>query len=150
MCNWVGLVCVRTIASGTHRQMQCVQPDTLSSGPTLRGFFFGPPWRVPPPDHQLRFWGRRGWVFHHPLTWTSLLGQQHLAALVPFTVWMHPCLCSLPCFAIPTTNGGMQNGSSVGIRTRRVHVFARVGADLYAQSVLNNKISASELSRQFI
>ena len=26
----------------------------------------------------------------------------------------------------PTSNGGMQNGSSVGIRTRYVHVFARL------------------------
>ncbi len=50
----------------------------------------------------------------------------------------------------PTTNGGMQNGSSVGICTRCVHVFARLGADVYAQSVLINKVSASELSRKFI
>ena len=45
----------------------------------------------------------------------------------------------------------MQNGSSVGIRiqyTHCIHVFAR--ADLYAQSELINKISASELSRKFV
>ncbi len=50
------------------------------------------------------------------------------------------------CAAYPTTNGGMQNGSSVGIRTRCIHVFAC----LYAQSVIIDKISASELSRKFI
>ena len=50
----------------------------------------------------------------------------------------------------PTTNGGMLNGSSVGIRTRCVHVFARFGADLHAQSVLVSKNSASDLSRKFI
>ncbi len=45
----------------------------------------------------------------------------------------------------------MQNGSAVGIRaTHCMHVFARLGADLYAQSVIINKISASELSRMFI
>ncbi len=53
--------------------------------------------------------------------------------------------------AYPTTNGGVQNGSSVGIGTRCMHVFLHVlGADLHAQSVLVNKISASELSRKFI
>ena len=50
----------------------------------------------------------------------------------------------------PTTNGGMQNGSSVGIRTHFIHVFARFGTNLHAQPVLVNKISASELSRKFI
>ncbi len=44
----------------------------------------------------------------------------------------------------------MQNGSSVGICTRCIHVFARLAPDLYAQSVLIHKISASELSRKFI
>ncbi len=42
----------------------------------------------------------------------------------------------------PTTNGGMQNGSLVGIYTHCIHNFA--------QSVLINKISASELSWKFI
>ncbi len=49
----------------------------------------------------------------------------------------------------PTTNGGMQNGSSVGIHTHCIHVFCTFGADFFAQSVLINKISASELSRKF-
>ena len=44
----------------------------------------------------------------------------------------------------------MQNGISAGIRTGRRHVFARFGADLYARSVLLDKISATELSRKFI
>ncbi len=34
--------------------------------------------------------------------------------------------------------------------TRCIHVFARLVADSFAQSVLSNKISASELSRKFI
>ena len=50
----------------------------------------------------------------------------------------------------PTSNGGTQNGSSVGIRTRCMHVFCTFGVDLYAQSVLVNKVSASELSQKFI
>ncbi len=49
-----------------------------------------------------------------------------------------------------TTNDGIQNGSSMGICTHRVYIFARLGVDLHAQSVLINKISASELSRKFI
>ena len=44
----------------------------------------------------------------------------------------------------------MRNGSSVGICTRCVHAFARLGADLRALSVLSSKISASELSRKLI
>ncbi len=43
-----------------------------------------------------------------------------------------------------------KNESSVGICTRCIHVLARLGADLYAQSVIINKISASELSRKLI
>ncbi len=43
----------------------------------------------------------------------------------------------------PTTNGGMQNESSVGIHT----YFCTCGTDLYAHSVLSNIISASEISR---
>ena len=50
----------------------------------------------------------------------------------------------------PTTNCGMQNGSSVGICTHCTHAFCTFGADLHAHSVLNNKISASKLSRTFI
>ena len=50
----------------------------------------------------------------------------------------------------PTTNGGMQNWSSVGIRTRCTHVFARLGADSYAQSVLINKnICIGDLSEDY-
>ena len=39
----------------------------------------------------------------------------------------------------PTSNGGMQNGSSVGICAHCMHVFARLAPDLHAQSVLINK-----------
>ncbi len=42
----------------------------------------------------------------------------------------------------------MQNGSSVGTCTQRIHVFARFAPILHAPSVLINKISASELSRE--
>ncbi len=47
-------------------------------------------------------------------------------------------------------NGGMQNGSSVGICTRCIHVFAHFGVNLYAQLVLSSKISALELRKKFI
>ncbi len=48
-------------------------------------------------------------------------------------------------------HGGMQNGTSVGINNACcIYVFCTFGADLYAQSVLINKISASELSRKFM
>ena len=36
------------------------------------------------------------------------------------------------------------------MRTRCIHGFCTLGADLYAQLVLTNKISASELRRKFI
>ncbi len=42
----------------------------------------------------------------------------------------------------PTTNGGMQNGSSVGIYTHCMHVFAYLVPIGSAESVLINKISA--------
>ncbi len=48
--------------------------------------------------------------------------------------------------AIPTTKGGMQ----YGIYTHCIHVFCTFGADLYPQSVLIDKMSASELSRKFV
>ena len=50
----------------------------------------------------------------------------------------------------PTTKVGVQNESSVEIYTCCIHVYRTFGADYYAQSVLINKISASELSRKFI
>ncbi len=51
----------------------------------------------------------------------------------------------------PTTNGGMQNGSSAEISSYTLHAhFCTFGADAYAQSVLSNKISASKLRRKFI
>ena len=51
----------------------------------------------------------------------------------------------------PTTNGGMQNGSSVGIRTHCKHVFfCKFGANLHAGWMLTNKISALEISRKII
>ncbi len=51
----------------------------------------------------------------------------------------------------PTTNGGAQKGSSVGICTRCIHVFFACLAPIcHAQSVLVDKVSASELSRKLI
>ena len=55
-----------------------------------------------------------------------------------------------PSICHPTTNGSMQSGSRLGIRTRCMPIFCTFCADLLAQSVLINKISASELSRKFI
>ncbi len=49
----------------------------------------------------------------------------------------------------PTSNGGMQNGSSVGLCAHCIRVFARSASILHAQSVLSNAISASELRRKF-
>ncbi len=54
------------------------------------------------------------------------------------------------CRPYTTTDGGKQNGSSVGTYTRRMHVFARLAPISYARSVLFNKIPASDLSRKFI
>ena len=50
----------------------------------------------------------------------------------------------------PTTNGGVQNGSSVEIYYTLHTRFCTFGADLHAQPVLVNKIFASELSQKFI
>ncbi len=55
-------------------------------------------------------------------------------------------ICPAGCHHIPTNNSAMQNGSSVGMVC--VHIACTFGTDLYAQSVLINKISASELSRE--
>ena len=44
-----------------------------------------------------------------------------------------------PLSTFPTINGCMQNGSSVGIYTRCIHVFCTFGTDLYAQSMIINK-----------
>ena len=49
-----------------------------------------------------------------------------------------------------TTNGGTQNGSSVGICYMLHTRFCTFGADLRAQTVPINKISTSELSRKFV
>ena len=43
-----------------------------------------------------------------------------------------------------------KNGSAVGIYTHCIHVFARLALIRMPQSVLINKISASEVSRKFI
>ncbi len=51
---------------------------------------------------------------------------------------------------VPTNKGGMQNGSSVGACARYVNVFACFAPILHAQSMLVNKISASELRRKFV
>ena len=52
--------------------------------------------------------------------------------------------------AYPTTNGGMQNGSSVGPCTHYIHVFAYVAPICMLRTKNINNISASELSRKFI
>ena len=51
---------------------------------------------------------------------------------------------------VPTSNGGMQNESSVGICTRRMHVFARLAPICMPSRCLVTKISASELSQKFV
>ncbi len=48
----------------------------------------------------------------------------------------------------PTTNRGMQNGSSVGTCARCMHVFARSVPIRMLSRCLSTKISASELSRE--
>ncbi len=60
-------------------------------------------------------------------------------------------LCLLDTFN-PTSNGGMQNGSSAlseYVYTLRT-CFCTFDTHLHAQSVFINKLSASELSRKFI
>ena len=52
--------------------------------------------------------------------------------------------------SFPTTNGGMQNGSSVEICARCIHVFAHLAPIYMLSRCLLTKISASELSRKFI
>ena len=60
-------------------------------------------------------------------------------------------LCLPAClYDYPTTNAGMQNGSSVGICTCCIHIFARLASTCMLSPVRINKISASELSRKFI
>ncbi len=71
-------------------------------------------------------------------------------AIKDHSLYVHNTKLETAWCTTPTTNGGMQNGSSVGMCTRCVHVFCTFGADLCAQSVLRNKISASEFSRKFI
>ena len=71
--------------------------------------------------------------------------EQSLPPLHPQPHSMHACVC-----VCPTKNGVMQNGSSVGIRTQCMHVFCTSRVDLYVQSVIINKISASELSRKLV
>ncbi len=51
---------------------------------------------------------------------------------------------------LPNRKGCMQNGISVEIYARCMHIFFTFGSDLDAQSVLSNKIFASELTRKFI
>ncbi len=52
-------------------------------------------------------------------------------------------------FYTPTTNGGMQKWK-LGRNMYTLHArFCTFGADLHAQSVIVNKISASELTRKF-
>ncbi len=50
----------------------------------------------------------------------------------------------------PTTNNGMQIGSSVGIRTRCVHVIACLAPTCVPSRCLSTKTPASELCRKFI
>ena len=56
---------------------------------------------------------------------------------------------ALQCFS-PTTNGGMQNGTSVGECTGCIHVFERLAPICMLSRCLVTKISASELSRRFV
>ncbi len=56
----------------------------------------------------------------------------------------------LMCVNAQPPMGGMQNGNSVRMFTCCTQVFARLSADLNAQSVITNKISASELTRKLI
>ncbi len=49
----------------------------------------------------------------------------------------------------PTSNGGMQNGSSVGTCPRCIHVFARLALMCMLSRCLGTKISASEIRRNF-
>ena len=51
---------------------------------------------------------------------------------------------------LPGPQPPTQNESSVRTCTHCATCFCMFGADLYAQSVLVNKISASELTRKFI
>ncbi len=46
----------------------------------------------------------------------------------------------------PTTNGGMQNGSSVGICARCTHIFARLAPICMLSRCLATKSRHSELS----
>ncbi len=64
--------------------------------------------------------------------------------------WIFLTLASLSSLVHPTTNGGMQTGSSVGMFTHCIHVFCTSGADLYCQLALIHKISSSQLSGKFI
>ncbi len=50
----------------------------------------------------------------------------------------------------PTINGGMQNGSSVGIHTHCIHVFARLVPIFMLSRCSLANISAWKLSRKFI
>ena len=61
-----------------------------------------------------------------------------------------PCQCQPADHPTQPTTGGLQNGSSAGTCTSRMHVFARLAPIWYARSVLLNEISASELRRKFI
>ena len=54
-----------------------------------------------------------------------------------------------PQASTPTTNGGVQRKSPVGTCAHRTHVFARLATTCNAQSVLIDKVSASEPSREF-
>ena len=59
-------------------------------------------------------------------------------------------LCALREGESPTTNGGMQNGSSVGTCVHVAYAFfAHFAPISCARSVLINTISASELRRKF-
>ncbi len=54
-------------------------------------------------------------------------GRRHLNAIWDRTrTFFFP---GTPCACYPTTNGGMQNGSSVGISTHCSHFFCTLGAD---------------------
>ena len=87
---------------------------------------------------------------------TTVYGRsQHEATQMHFTFVVH----TQPLTVVgdyPTTDGGRVNGTpwklswNILCTTQSIARFCTFGAGLYAQSVLINKISASELCRKFI
>ena len=124
--------------------------------PTLFPRFFPPP---PPPFPYPVSRGKFGWA-EGRREWGKNVGRwkgkkgtggegEKWNAVKTLVKPLQPKPTSL-FFLVPTTSDGMQkwklSWNMHALRTR----FCTFGADLYAQSVLNSKISASELSPEFI